>query len=527
MRIFPRSTKNRRRLIVALGAVLLVVFAVSFALDEPIRRRLEQQMNASLVGYTAHIRAVRFHPFGFAITLRDTTIVQDEHPQPPVADIPRLDASVQWRALLSLRLVADVRFDHPEIHVDRTHVVAEAEDSVDVEDRGWQQALESVYPLKINELVIRDGEITYVDDAKSPPLHVDDLDFRATNIRNIRSHERSYPSEVQASGRVFESGRLTFDGNADFLAEPHAGVRGAVALKDVRLNPFTPILERYNLTIAKGTLSFSGNLEYSPAVKTADVTEVVLRDLDAAYSNRPANAAAAEELRAKTAEAAKEVANEPGILLLVRKLEATGAHVRYVNEATDPRFTLELTDAALRVANVSNREERPPTTGELTGKFMDSGPLRADFTFRPEGKNPSFKVALRIDGTDLVRMNDLFRAYGDFDVAAGHFSLYTELDVHDRRIDGYLKPFFADMKVYDRRQDAHEGVFHQMYEGLVGGLAKLLENPSRDEVATNASISGPMDNPNLSTLQIVLRLIQNAFFRAILPGFEEQARANA
>lgn len=527
MRVLPQTPKNRRRLLLAVGAVLLVVYAVSFAFDEPIRRHLEQQMNASLVGYTAHVRAVRFHPFGFAITLRDTTIVQDEHPKPAVADFPRLDASVQWRALLSLRLVADVRFDHPKIHVDRTHVVAEAEDNVAVEDRGWQQALESIYPLKINELVIRDGEVTYVDDKKSPPLHIDDLDFRAANIRNIRSRERSYPSEVRMSGRIFESGRLTFDGNADFLAEPYLGVRGALGVKDVRLNPFKPILERYNLTIAKGTLSFGGNVEYSPAVKTADITQVVLRDLDAAYLNRPAQAAAAEEFRAKTAEAAKEVANEPGILLLVRKVEADRAHVRFVNEASEPHYTLELTNGALHVANVSNREERPPTTGTLTGRFMGSGPLKADFTFRPEGKNPNFKVALKIDDTDLVKMNDLFRAYGDFDVAAGRFSLYTELDIHDRRVDGYLKPFFADIKVYDRAQDAHEGVFHQLYEGLVGGVAKLLENPARDQVATNAKITGPQDNPNLSTLQIVLRLIENAFFRAILPGFEEQARANA
>ena len=38
----------------------------------------------------------------------------------------------------------------------------------------------------------------------------------------------------------------------------------------------------------------------------------------------------------------------------------------------------------------------------------------------------------------------------------------------------------------------------------------------------------PMRQQNrLSTLQVVLRLIQNAFFRAILPGFEEEARDRA
>jgi hypothetical protein len=198
-----------------------------------------------------------------------------------------------------------------------------------------------------------------------------------------------------------------------------------------------------------------------------------------------------------------------------------------VNEEANPDYTLELDQPVLELANLSNHEKRPPTTGQLTGKFMGSGPTKATFSFRPETTGPNFEVAVQIDDTELVRMNDLFRAYGDFDVAAGKFSLYTELDIHDQRIDGYIKPLFADMKVYDRKQDKHDTVFHQLYEGLVGGVAKLLENPPHEQVATKADISGPMDNPRLSTLQVVLRLIQNAFFRAILPGFEEQARANA
>ncbi len=439
MRFLPQTPKGRRRLFVGVLAALAVIFAVSFTLDEPIRRRLEAQMNASLVGYTAHVRAVRFHPFGFAITLKDTKIVQDKHPKPPVADLPRLDASVQWLALLSLRLVADVRFDRPNIHVDRTHVVAEANDDVAIEDRGWQQALEAIYPLKINEFVVRRGEITYIDDAKSPPLHVDQINFRANNIRNIRSADRTYPSDVQMTARIFESGRVKLDGNADFLAEPYAGVKGALTLADLRLDPFKPILERYNLTIAKGRLSLASNVEYSPKIKTADVTNVTLNDLDAAYINRPAHAEAAEQLRAKTAEAAKEVANDPGILLLVRKMDAERARVRFVNEVADPDYTLALDDASLHLANLSNHENRPPTTGEIAGRFMGSGPTRATFSFRPETKGPNFEVAVQIENTDLVTMNDLFRAYGDFDVAAGRFSLYSELNIHDQRIDGYLE----------------------------------------------------------------------------------------
>ena len=50
-------------------------------------------------------------------------------------------------------------------------------------------------------------------------------------------------------------------------------------------------------------------------------------------------------------------------------------------------------------------------------------------------------------------MNDLLRAYGNFDVTAGFFSFYTELHVKDNAISGYVKPLFRDMKVYDKRKD--------------------------------------------------------------------------
>src|SRR5262245_22112646 len=241
MRAFLPKTRWRRWSLYAVAVVAVIVYVVSFALDEPIRRQIESNMNANLVGYTARLRAVRFHPFTCAITLADTVITQDKHPKPAVADVPRLDASVQWRALLNLRLVADFRLDDPKIHVDRTNLVAEANDKVPVEDRGWQQALEAIYPLKINEFVIRNGEITYIEDRKSPPLHVDQIQFVANNIRNIRSRQRTYPSDVWIRGRIFKSGYLTVDGNADFLAEPYIGVKGKLTLADVPLNPFRPV----------------------------------------------------------------------------------------------------------------------------------------------------------------------------------------------------------------------------------------------------------------------------------------------
>ena len=44
----------------------------------------------------------------------------------------------------------------------------------------------------------------------------------------------------------------------------------------------------------------------------------------------------------------------------------------------------------------------------------------------------------------------------------------------------------------------------------------------REEVATKADVSGHLARPRTETVQIVVGLIVNAFFKAILPGFERE-----
>src|SRR6185369_10313225 len=154
--------------------------------------------------------------------------------------------------------------------------------------------------------------------------------------------------------------------------------------------------------------------------------------------------------------------------------------------------------------------------------FMGSGATTASTTFRPEKSGPDFDLLLKIEDTQLTAMNDLLRAYGNFDVVAGAFSLVTELHIKNNMISGYIKPFFKDMKVYDKRQDKEKGLFRKLYEKLIGGVARLLENRPREEVATKAEISGPVTKPQTSTLQIIVELIRNAFIKAILPTFERE-----
>jgi hypothetical protein len=194
-----------------------------------------------------------------------------------------------------------------------------------------------------------------------------------------------------------------------------------------------------------------------------------------------------------------------------------------VNENARPPYRVFLADADLRLTNLSNKFSQGPAEAELKGKFMGSGPTRVFARFRPEKDGPDLDLDVKIEDTRMADMNDLFRAYGKFDVTEGTFAFYSELQIRNDAISGYIKPFFKDIKVYDERTDSEKKFFRQLYEILVGGVARLLESRHRHEVAAVADVSGPVAKPRISNWQIIGKLIENAFFKTILPGFEKEA----
>jgi hypothetical protein len=159
---------------------------------------------------------------------------------------------------------------------------------------------------------------------------------------------------------------------------------------------------------------------------------------------------------------------------------------------------------------------------KVTGHFMGSGRIVVGANFRPETKGPDFALAASIEDTDIRALNPLLRAYGKFDVVQGFFSVYTEMRVKNRAVQGYVKPLLRELDVYDTHQDKEKNLFQKLYEAVVGGVSDLLENTRRDEVATKVDMAGPLEDPQTSTWQALVNLIQNAFVRAILPGFERE-----
>jgi hypothetical protein len=535
----PRESKRSRRLaalkhagvhfsrhtlqiLAVIVALVLLVIIVSFFVDEPMRRAMEKDVNRRLTGYTARIGDLDFSIFGFSVTLHDVSIRQNAHPEPAVALLPRVRASVQWSELLKLKLVSDFQFDQPQVYSNLAQLRKENRDEIPVHRRGWQDAAFEIYPLKINLLNIKDGSFTYIDQDPDRPLKLTHVFFRASNIRNIRSPERVYPSPVHAEGIVFGTGRGEIDGHANFLAQPQIGLNTLFALERVPLDYFRPMLSRANLSIREGFLSTHGRIEFAPTVKVAHVEDLIIDRVRLDYVHTAGTAAAEDRRAEKVQKAVRKASNAPSLLVRLDQFRLKNSNIGMVNKAKDPPYRVFLSGVNLDVANISNQFRDGPARASLNGQFMGSGATSARASFRPEKSGPDFDLDVKIEGTQMTTLNDVWRAYGKFDVVGGVMTVYSEIRVKNGYINGYVKPIFKDINVYDPKQDKKKPFFKKLYEGIVEGLADIFENRKRDQVATVANISGPVSDPHSSVWRIIGKVIENAFIRAILPGFDDE-----
>lgn len=515
--------RHATRIIAGVGLVVLMLGVAAAFVDEPLRAYIEQKMNRSLKGYTVRIGSLDFHPLGFSVDLENIRLTRTDQPDPPVATIARWTASLHWKALLSGRVVNDQSIERPKFYVTRTLAKREAADDTPVNERGWQDAVESVYPFKINQITITDAELTYVDEAKpEQPLEAKRVHVYATNIRNVHSADEEYPSEFSLEGTLFDSGRIGLQGRADFLAEPHVAVKADLRMERVPLGALIPVTARYNMQLSGGLMSGAGSVEYAPKMKTVRLQHLSVEGLHLDYVHA-ARTQRAEAARAKaTVDTARSVNADEDTSVRVDHIRIDGAELGFVNEATTPVYRIYLTNADISLEHYSNGLREGPASMLIRGKFMGTGDTQISAIMRPPEESPDIDLKIKIAGTQIRSMNNLLRAYGKFDVVGGLFSCYSEIRLDDGAIRGYVKPLVRKLDAYDRSQDREKTALEKVKEGAIEDLSRLLENVPRDEVATKANLSGRVSRPQTETVQIVIGLIQNAFFKAILPGFERE-----
>jgi hypothetical protein len=309
------------------------------------------------------------------------------------------------------------------------------------------------------------------------------------------------------------------------LMKPVLGVHADVTIHKMPLRDLVALSGRYNVQLTRGMLAVQGRIEYSPSKKTADITDLVAENVKVDYVFR--DHARDEKKRAEVAKTAKRVHEDPTIAVKVAHGKVLHSELGFVNLSASPEYRVFMADLNAELDHFSTSLKDlsgGDAVVKLTGRFMGTGRTVVAGTFRPEKPNPDFDLGVQIIKTDMKSLNKVLRAYTDMDVSKGHLSFFSEFSIKNGRVNGYVKPIFKDVEVYDPNQDSDKAWTKKIYETVIGGVVELLKNEERQQVAAETDVSGPVPSPRADTWQIVGTLIQNAFFKAILPGLEKEYR---
>ncbi len=184
-----------------------------------------------------------------------------------------------------------------------------------------------------------------------------------------------------------------------------------------------------------------------------------------------------------------------------------------------------LSDLDASVDDLTNIEDKTTpllTTVKATAKAMDQAKFELHMTLDPFSYRPTFKLAVRLIGLDVTKINDLARTYGQFDFKRGWFDLVIQADASEGQINGYVKPLFRDLKVFDLVNDlkTDNNPLQFFWQALLGVATRLLSNQSRDQFGTFIPFTGDLTQPDTDILSAVGNVLRNAFVRAYLPRFE-------
>jgi hypothetical protein len=215
--------------------------------------------------------------------------------------------------------------------------------------------------------------------------------------------------------------------------------------------------------------------------------------------------------------------------ITLNELRIIDGVVAFRNFTTEPQVNLYANDVNLSVHNLGTTEDLEgdrDANMRGTAQFLGHAPMEVEAAFDPLVRMQNLDFKLRVSNAELTRLNDFASAYGNFDFQAGTGELVIEVSVADGEIDGYVKPLLRNVEIFNFEQDINnenKGILRGMWEALVGGGGAILKNQRKDQLATRVTLSGTLNDTEISPLQALFGILRNGFIEAFSSGFDSGA----
>lgn len=210
-------TRRSLRIILITAAIAVLLLALRASLPGLARDYLNNKM-ANMGEYSGHVSAVDIDLWRGAYTLEELEVTKTSADIPtPLFQVDAIDLAVSWSALLQGAVVAEIGFHRPELNfVDDVEFGNQSGSGTN-----WQEALQQLVPIEINQLTINDGAIHFRNFNSEPAVDVvlTDLNGTIDNISNVDRSAGARPADMRFTGLMPGAAATSIEGQLDPLGD--------------------------------------------------------------------------------------------------------------------------------------------------------------------------------------------------------------------------------------------------------------------------------------------------------------------
>lgn len=202
--------------------------------------------------------------------------------------------------------------------------------------------------------------------------------------------------------------------------------------------------------------------------------------------------------------------------LRINRATVRGGEIHYRDLNKKPAVDVEIDQLRMVATNLTNSRKLSETLNaeiEIAGRPLRAGQLKANIDLDPYATKPTFAAELEMDALPLVKLNDFAKAYGGITFEEGTLKIAIALKSEQGKFLGYVEPVFNKMVIFDPKEDA-ESPIDFIWQGIVGGLTRIIRNHPKDRFGTKVPVSGSFDDPAPAVMDTVFNIFKNAFVKA-------------
>jgi hypothetical protein len=158
---------------------------------------------------------------------------------------------------------------------------------------------------------------------------------------------------------------------------------------------------------------------------------------------------------------------------------------------------------------------------DMEARPLRTGEARCEVKLDPYAAKPTFDMKLEMQELPLTKLNDFAKAYAKFTFEGGTLKLASELNSKKGAFTGYVEPVFDKMSIFDPAHD-NDNPIDFIWQGIVGGLTRIIRNHPKDRFGTRVPLSGNFDDPSPDVMSTVINVFKNAFIKAFEGKLENE-----